>query len=267
MNLDWANEWHKKHGECFWTKKLNEKGMTNEGYWDSRSDEIYAAHDKITNYPGAILEKMIPFLAPEAKVLDIGAGSGAYSVPFAKISREVTVVEPSKGQLRRLAQKARGLENIKIVNKRWEEVNREELEEYDLVNAAYCFSMPDIKEALGKMISCTKNVLFLVAFAGSSLTPVLASIIPGYNPSPDYIYLYNLLYQMDIKANVEIITRRYLYPWGLLQKLWAEDYDLAPDEKESALAFFQKNNLIVSRDGAMLIKCWYRDAVIWFQRG
>ncbi|MBC7129657.1 class I SAM-dependent methyltransferase, partial [Candidatus Bathyarchaeota archaeon] len=147
MQLDWANEWHKKREEYFWTKKLKEKGMTNEDYWDQRPDEIYEAHENIINYPGAILEKMNPFLVREAKALDIGAGSGAYTIPFAKIAREVIVVEPSKGQIRRLTKKAEGLNNIKIINKRWEEVNREELEEYDLVNAAYCFAMPDIKEA------------------------------------------------------------------------------------------------------------------------
>ena len=210
---------------------------------------------------------MNPFLDQGAKALDIGAGSGAYTIPFAKIAREVTVVEPSKGQIRRLTKKAEGLNNIKIINKRWEEVNREELEEYDLVNAAYCFAMPDIKAALEKMLSCTKNVLFLVTFAGSSLQPVLPLIIPGYNPSPDYIYLYNLLYQMGIKANVEIITRRYLYPWELLQKLWEQDYDITPEGKEKALAYFQKNNLLVNQDGALRIKCWYKDALIWYQRG
>lgn len=97
---------------------------------------------------------------------------------------------------------------------------REILEEYDLFNAAYCFAMPDIEEALEKMFSCA-NVIFLVTFAGSSLSSVFPFIIPGYNPPPDYIYLYNVLYQMGVKANVKSTPGATFIPGNFCRSSWS----------------------------------------------
>lgn len=265
MQLDWASEWHKRRQEYFWTKRLQEKGMSNEDYWNNYPDGLYAEHHKYTGYPGAILEKMKPFLNPQARVLDIGAGDGAYTVPLARIAQEVTVVEPSQGQIRRLLNNARGLQNIKIINKRWENVKREELKTYDLVNAAYCFAMPDIKEALQKMLDCTCGVIFLITHGGSSLETVYSLFISGYQPPPDYIYLYNVLYQLGVKANLEVITRRYLYPWKLLEEMWRHNYEITPAELEKARANLQeRGELFKKEDGNLWVRCWYKDAVIWY---
>lgn len=262
MDLDWAEVWHQKREKYFWTKRLREKGITNEDYWDNYPDELYFGQS-YKNYPGAILEKMKSYLGPNSRVLDIGAGDGAYAVPLARVVREVTVVEPSKGQIRRLLRRAEGLENIRVINKRWEDVPRAELQEYDLVNAAYCFAMPDIKEALVKMWDCTRGVLFLVTQAGSSLAAVYPLFVRGYEPPPDYIVLYNVVYQLGIKANVEINTRRYLYPWDLLVKAWRYAEGITPEDEDKVRAFLEaEGKLVTKEDGAPWVKCWYRDTVI-----
>ncbi len=262
MDLDWAEVWHQKREKYFWTKRLREKGITNEDYWDNYPDELYF-DQSYKNYPGAILEKMKRYLSPNSTVLDIGAGDGAYAVPLARVVREVTVVEPSKGQIRRLLKRAEGQENIMAINKRWEDVAPEELQEYDLVNAAYCFAMPDIKEALVKMWDCTRGVLFLVTQAGSSLAAVYPLFVRGYEPPPDYIILYNVVYQLGIKANVEINTRRYLYPWDLLVKTWRHDEEITPEDEDKVRAFLEaEGKLVTKEDGTLWVKCWYRDAVI-----
>lgn len=266
MELDWVAVWHRKREEYFWTRMLKEKGITSEDYWDSYPDELRYDHE-YKNYPGAILEKMKPYLDYQSRVLDIGAGDGAYAVPMARTAREVTVVEPSKGQIRRLLKKAEGLENIRVINKRWEHVSPEELQEYDLVNAAYCFAMPDIKEALVKMWNCTKGVLFLITQAGSSLAAVYPLFVPDYEPPPDYIVLYNVVYQLGIKANVEINTRRYLYPWDLLVKTWRYDEGITPGDEDKVRAFLEaEGKLVTKQDGTLWVKCWYRDAVIYAEK-
>ncbi|MGQ9532390.1 MAG: class I SAM-dependent methyltransferase [Desulfotomaculales bacterium] len=266
MPLDWVAEWERIRQESSWCRRLTERGITSVEYWDGFPDELLEDHYRFADYPGPTLNKVLALAGRVVTALDIGAGNGAYTVPLARMAARVTAVEPSGTQVGRLLKKAAGLGNVRIINKRWEDVSLQELEEYDLVNAAYCFAMPDIRAALEKMLWCTKGVVFLITNAGSCFESVYPLFISGYNDAPQYIYLYNILYQMGIKANVEIITRRYLYPWELLQGLWEHDYGIAPEGKARALDYFRENGMLVNRDGALWVRCWYKDAVIWYRK-
>jgi len=149
--IDWSQEWKQYRESSHWTQKLKQKSITSEQFWDSyKMADRNEEYDRLAGYPGLILDRMLRFAGPDSSVVDIGAGSGAYTIPLAKAARKVTVVEPSKGQIARLMRRAdrEGLENIEVINKRWQDVDRSELESYSLVNAAYCFHMPDIRPAL-----------------------------------------------------------------------------------------------------------------------
>ena len=268
MMLDWTEEWRKRHENSAWVRHLKEKGIANEDFWDGyKFGDRNEEYNKYVNYPGPILERMMKFISSESTVLDIGAGAGAYTIPFAEAAKKVTVVEPSKGQISRLMRRAEreGLSNIEVINKRWEDVEEEELERYDLVNAAYCFHMPDIKVALQKMLNVTKNVLFLITLVEHGFDDVYEIIFGGkHDNSPNYIYLYNVLYQMGIPANVEILAREYLLPLDMQLENLHYSYDLTPDVEEKVKAHLASTGRLTEKDGKILVKRKYKDAIIWY---
>lgn len=265
--LDWADEWRRKYENSSWVQYLKRKGTSSEDFWDKyRLWDKSEEYERYVNYPGSILERMMKFVDQNSLILDIGAGAGAYTIPFAKVAKRVTVVEPSKGQISRLMKRAERekLNNIEVINKRWEDVEEEELGKYDLVNAAYCFHMPDIKLALQKMLRTAKKVLFLVSLADHGFNDVYETILDKYDAGPDYIYLYNILYQMGIYANVEIVTREYLLPLDLQLEMLRYGYDITPKAEEKVKAYLDSTNRLVKKDGKLWVKRRYKDAVIWY---
>lgn len=64
--------------------------------------------------------------APQSRVLDIGAGPGTLANPFARKVAHVTAVEPAEGMVSVMREKMAefGVENISIVQKRWETGSR-----------------------------------------------------------------------------------------------------------------------------------------------
>lgn len=267
MMLDWAEEWRKRHENSSWVRSLKEKGISNEDFWDGYMfGDKNEEYNTYVNYPGPILEKMIKFIGSTSTVLDIGAGAGAYTIPFAKAAKKVTVVEPSKGQISRLMERAERerLKNIEVINKRWEDVEKEELDEYDLVNAAYCFHMPDIKMALQKMLNAANFFLFLITLAEYCFDDVYEIIIGKHDNSPNYIYLYNILYQMGIPANVEIVTREYPLPLDMQLEDLHYSYDLASDVEEKVKAHLASTGRLIEKDGKVWVTRKYKDAIIWY---
>lgn len=264
--IDWSKEWKKCHENSFWVRNLNSKGLSNEDFWDSYDvydlDESYEAY---AGYPGMIMDKMIELLSPKSNVLDIGAGTGAYTLPLARFVEQVTVVEPSEGQISRLMKRAQNenLSNIRIINKRWEDVKRDELERYDLVNAAYCFHMPDIKKALQCMLDVTDKYLFLIALVDHGFGDVYERVFGDQNVGPDYIYLYNMLYQMGYKANVEILTREYQLPLDMQLNILRESYDFSSDVEAKFKDYLFSTDRIIEADGRYWVKRRYKDAMIW----
>ena len=271
MIPDWAEEWRNKHENSPWARHLRKKGISSEDFLEHLLDrdklgDKQEEYEQYTNYPGPILERMMKFIDSDPTILDIGAGAGAYTIPFAQVTKMVTVVEPSKGQISRLIRRVEreGLSNIEVINKRWEDVEKEELERYNLVNAAYCFHMPDIKVALQKMLNVTKNVLFLITLAEHGFDDVYEMIMGSYGEGPDYIYLYNVLYQMGIPANVEIVAREYLLPLDMQLENLRYRYDLTPDVEEKVKAHLASTGRITESDGKLWVKRKYKDAIIWY---
>jgi cyclopropane fatty-acyl-phospholipid synthase-like methyltransferase len=152
------------------------------------------------------------YFTPESRVLDIGAGPGTLAIPFAQRVAHVTVVEPAEGMLSVLREKMaeEGVDNIAIVQKRWEDVNvNEDLEPpYDVVIASFSLGMQDIEAAIEKMTEAGNGRIYLYHFAGETpwdrdckdLWPRLYG--KEYRPGPKSDILYNVLYQMGIYPHV-----------------------------------------------------------------
>jgi len=187
-------------------------------------------------------------ITPESRVLDIGAGPGTLAIPFAKRVAHVTVVEPAEGMLSVLREKMaeEGLENIDIVQKRWEDVFvAEDLDPpYDVVIASFSLGMPDIRAAIEKMIevSATGGQIYLYHFAGEThwdrdcrdLWPRLHG--KEYTPGPKTDVLYNVLYQMGIYPHMSTFRLHHTQRFGSVDEAlehFRHQYNITTAEQET----------------------------------
>ena len=115
---------------------------------------------------GRALERILEKVDGQSSVLDIGAGSGALTIPIARLAKHVIAVEPSRGQIERLQEEAEaaGVNNITIIPERWEDVSPDEIGSCDIVTAGYCFQMEDINGALAKMCHAARSHVYLLHF-------------------------------------------------------------------------------------------------------
>lgn len=148
-----------------------------------------------------------------SKVLDIGSGPGAITLPLARLGCHVTAVEPAYGMSTLLAENAAecGVIDLDIITSRWEDVVQSEISgPYDTVIACYSLGMTDISEAISKIEKVCNGRIFLIWFAG--VTPweqTIRDLWPHYHeekysPGPKADILYQVLYEMGIFADVSV---------------------------------------------------------------
>ncbi|MDM7938760.1 MAG: class I SAM-dependent methyltransferase, partial [Methanothrix sp.] len=165
---------------------------------------------------------------PKSRVLDIGAGPGTLAIPLAQKVAHVTAVEPAEGMVSVMRDKMAefAVQNITVVQKRWEDVDvNEDLQPpYDVVIASFSLGMPDIRSAIEKMIRASSKYVYLYHFAGetswdrqwSELWPKLHG--REYQPAPKCDVLYNVLYQMGIYPNIRTFRLEHNQRYSSLEE-------------------------------------------------
>jgi SAM-dependent methyltransferase len=149
----------------------------------------------------------------ESRVLDIGAGPGNLAVPLSKKVSHISAVEPAQGMVEvfRDSMALEGANNIRLIPKRWEDVDiTSDLEApYDLSFASFSLGMLDLKESIEKIISVSTNNIVLYWHTGLQtfdedaieLSPMLYG--KKHYPVPESSIIFNLLYSMGIYPDVK----------------------------------------------------------------
>ena len=215
-------------------------------------------------------------ITPESRVLDIGSGPGTLAIPFAKRVAHVTVVEPAEGMLSVLREKMaeEGVENISIVQKRWEYVNvAEDLDSpYDVVIASFSLGMPDIRAAIEKMMEAAEKHIYLYHFAGvthwdqdcKELWPKLHG--KEYRPGPKSDVLYNVLYQMGIYPNIRTFRLQHTQQFTSIDEAvehFRHQYQITTKEQETiirdhlARVLKQENGNLLMPASSTRVKIWW----------
>lgn len=261
--MKWSKEWQK-----LIMKSSNRKGWSL--FFKENFVKWYDLQLEYNSYPGVLLDRVQSRLDNSSTVLDVGAGTGAFTIPIAREIREVTVVEPSNEMLMRLCSKVDDLTNIHLINKRWEDVNINDIGMYDMVIAANSlYRIADIAEALKKMLSAAKKYLYIIMECRSNFCKKIWHQFKKeeYNTPPSFIHLYNILYELGVFANVDIIKipRSQIY-LDIKQAVrhWLIRLDLQPEEEDKLQAYLLRH--LKEKDGMLYLKEEGQSAIIWYEK-
>jgi ubiquinone/menaquinone biosynthesis C-methylase UbiE len=212
-------------------------------------------------------------LMPEHTVLEIGAGTGRITIPVAQNVKQVTAVEPSARMLaflRANAQKAH-VNNISYINKPWEELNVGDVSPHDFVVASFSFFMVDLAKELMKMHILANERVYLFLSASNWMDKEIQKIIYD-NTSPlvlaDHIYIYNILNELGITANVEIWNYDSNQRYRDLDDAVSRFMDLysIPPKKEEQVREYLRKILVADNEGWLWLRHKKKVAMIWWAK-
>ncbi len=238
--------------------------LYNPSYWDK---EAIAVNENMAQW-AELTKKQLKKLPPSSEftVLDVGAGTGRMTLPIAKRAKHVTALEPAEKMLAILKDNAtkQQIFNIHYINKSLEDLDANT--SYDLVVASFSLFMFDIKSALMKMNALASKRVYLFLSASPWIDEGLQKAVHGSSsPWSDFIFIYNILHDAGILANVEIeefeLKQRYADLEDAVSK--CSNMHHIPAEKNDKLREYLHENLVVEKG-----KLWYnrkrKAATIWW---
>jgi len=276
----WTDQWREYIKETSYLRNLSEKKISNDDFW--RSYGIYDLVLTHSRYPGEMLTKIFSLISSKTTVLDIGAGTGAFSIPLARIASRVVAVEPSEYQLQILMDKARkeGLTNISTIQKYWKETQDSEIiravipdcdisskdaeeggiQAVDYSLAAYSFFEEDIEGFLEKMIAVSRKGIFIIFRA--DVPDSLNEFAYGKRPSADYLCLYNILKEMGHQFDLILFPRNYYLPIELVFR----QYRFSERSPEELLSHLSIKGRLQEREDGTWASFSARDALLYLIR-
>jgi ubiquinone/menaquinone biosynthesis C-methylase UbiE len=164
----------------------------------------------LANRVPAVLRRVRELVPSGASLLEIGAGTGAFSLALSSTAGKVTALDYSPAMLRVLRSKLDknpDVQNVTTLLGRWEDTD---VEPHDVVLAANSlYRMRDLRCALDKLLRVARCRGIVVWSIGRQDAPqhlVREFVNPGrYRAGPDYVHLVDGLFALDVFAHVEII--------------------------------------------------------------
>jgi SAM-dependent methyltransferase len=156
---------------------------------------------------------------PGWSILDVGCGSGALALPLAGRVREVTAMDFSEGMLEQLSRRSRdlGITNVRALHAAWEDDwDLAGVGTHDVAIASRSLVVEDLEAALRKLDRAARKRVYLTSIVGDGPRDrrALEAVGRPFRKGPDYIYVYNLLHQMGIYADVSILEADAVWSFG-----------------------------------------------------
>jgi SAM-dependent methyltransferase len=179
-------------------------------FWDSRARRFAERLTVEAAAEDPFLQRVDASGGPHGTFIDVGAGTGRFTVNLATPGRHVTAVDPSPGMLkilRRQASERAVSGQIRTVLGRWEDV---EVEPADVVFSSYVVSIvEDAPPFLAKLTATSSRevYLYLGAFSMDAVMDPLWRHFHGAprRPGPSYLDAIAVLQELGISPEVEVV--------------------------------------------------------------
>jgi len=144
-------------------------------------------------------------------VLDVGAGTGRFSLALAPQAKHIIAIEPNAAMLDYLRQdaSARRLPNISIVQATWQDAP-DDLHADIVICSHVLYPIRDVVPFVEKLQAATRRTCYIY-LRGTHLDALSAHLWQHFHGDerclpPGYIHLLDVLYEMGIYANVRVVT-------------------------------------------------------------
>lgn len=205
LDADWLNLWREL------VMATSHSAEKETGSLQKR----YKEHtEKQSERPDPLLDFVLKGIDGHTTVLDIGAGSGRWTIPLARVAGNVTTIEPSTAMRDMLSEniEAARLNNIQIIQAPWEESI---VAPHDIVVCAHAmYSNPDLSSFVSKQEKHAKRTCYLAMRlppADGIIGELSLAIYGRSHDSPNAIIAYNALYTLGIYVNV--LVENEVYRW------------------------------------------------------
>lgn len=185
------------------------RGALNAGFWDTRAKR-FAKRLPVSSVAGdPLYRRLRQATGRRSTVLDIGAGTGRFTVALAPRVAAVTALDPAERMLdvcRRQAAK-RGLTNVALVHSKWEDAD---VEPADVAFSSYVVTLvPDAARFLAKLDAAANRraFLYLGAYTADAIMDPLWRHFHGTSrkPGPTYLDAVDVLRELGLQPEVEVV--------------------------------------------------------------
>lgn len=200
-NFDWNQAWQD-------ARQRKTHDHSSRSHWNKRAPS-FAQHTRSSNYSREFLRLLNP--QSEWTILDVGCGAGTLAIPLAPLVRRVTAIDFSENMIALLNGSCteQGLANIATGVVGWEDDwDKAGVIEHDVAIASRSLVVADLKKAIIKLTAKARQRVYLSSLVGDGPfdRKIFNAIGRELDRGPDYIYVYNLLYQMGIHADITFIN-------------------------------------------------------------
>ena len=201
----------KKRRESF-----DEKNLQNpQDPWCGRAQRFHKGVRERWRQKDSSRDFILSRIDADSTVLDIGAGTGAWSILMGRHVRWITAVDPSESMISVMRENlaAENTANVSIIQGEWPDVDVEP-HDFSLCSHAM-YGCPDFAAFVHGMEKHTRRTCFLLLRAPDNdcIQIEAARHIWGLPfDSTNFVIAYNILIQMGIYANVLIENTGYWKP-------------------------------------------------------
>jgi SAM-dependent methyltransferase len=192
--------------EIDWLKLWSE--LVKDNYQPKAAQKMvrYRQHArKRTERPDPLLDFILSMADSQDTVIDVGPGSGRWTIPLARKVKKVTAVEPTPEMAEILVEnlQSAALKNVTVVSQTWEKAD---LPGHNICLCAHAmYNNPDLAGFARKMEGSADKLcgLSIRIPPPEGVMADLSELIYGRrHDSPDAVIAYNALYSLGINANV-----------------------------------------------------------------
>jgi SAM-dependent methyltransferase len=197
-------------------------GKTSADFWDRRARGFYrATRESASGDP--FYQRVRQRVSAQDSILDVGAGTGRFTLALAPFARQVLALEPNAAMLGYLREeiKERGVRNVTLTQTRWEDASADA--RADIVICSHVlYPLLNIVPFLQKLDLASEQAcyLYLRATHIDTLTAPLWKHFHGTERQlpPGYIHALDVLYELGIYAQVEVVKAPFALSYPSLQE-------------------------------------------------